>query len=46
MVIASFEIIDSRDRTRYFEEIFFIADIPQLVVLGMSFLNLEDPNVS
>ena len=46
MVIVSFEIIDSRDRIRWFEKIFFIANIPQLVVLGMSFLKLENPDIS
>ena len=46
MVIAGFEITGSRDRTRYFEKTFLIVDILQPVVLGMSFLNLRDPDVS
>ena len=46
MVIAGFEITDSRDRTRWFEETFLIADIPQPVVLGMPFLKLGNPDVS
>lgn len=46
MVIAGFEITDSADRTRYFEETFLIADIPQPVVLGMPFLKLGNPDIS
>lgn len=46
MVIAGFEVTDSLDHTRYFEETFLIADIPQPVVLGMPFLKLGNPDVS
>ncbi len=46
MVIAGFEIINSADRTRWFEETFLIADIPQLVVLDMPFLKLGNPDVN
>ncbi len=35
IVIAYFKISDSTGRTRWFEENFLIADIPQPVVLGM-----------
>ena len=44
MVIAGFEISDSADRTRWFEETILIADIPQPVVLGMPFLKLGNPD--
>lgn len=46
MVITSFEIIDNRTDIRYFKKTFFIANIPQHVVLGMHFLKLRDLNVS
>ena len=46
MVIAGFEITDSLNHTRYFEETFLIADIPQPVILGMPFLKLGDSDVS
>lgn len=46
MVIAGFEITDSADHTRWFEETFLIADISQQVVLGTPFLKLGDPNMS
>ena len=46
MIVAGFEITNSKDRTQWFEETFFIADIPQLLVLGITFLKLENLNVS
>lgn len=46
MIIAGFEITDSRDCTRWFEETFLITDMPQFVVLGMPFLKLGNPDVS
>lgn len=46
MVIADFEITDSTDYIRWFEELFFIADIPQPVVLGMPFLKQGNLDVS
>ena len=45
MVIAGFEITNNFNHTRYFEEIFFIADIPQFVVSEMPFLKLRNPDV-
>lgn len=45
MIITGFEITDSADRTRWFEEIFLIADIPHPVVLEMPFLKLGNPDV-
>lgn len=45
MVIAEFEIIDSRDRTLYFEEIFLIANIPQPIILDIPFLKLGNPDI-
>ena len=46
IVIVGFEITNSRDRTCYFKETFIIVDIPQPVVLGMSFLKLWNLDVS
>lgn len=46
VVIASFEITNSADRSCYLEETFLISDISQSVVLDMSFLKLDNPNVS
>lgn len=40
-----FEISDSTDHTRCFEETFLVADIPQPVVLGMPFLKLGNPDI-
>lgn len=39
-------MIDSPDCTSWFDETFLIADISQLVVFGMSFLKLGNPNMS
>ena len=44
--IAGFEITDSRDHTCWFKETFFIADIPQLVVLGIPFVKLGNRDIS
>lgn len=46
MVIACFKITNSIDYTRRFEKTYFIADIPQQIVLDMLFLKLKDPNIS
>ena len=46
MVIAGFEISDSKSQTWWFEEIYLIADIPQPVVLSMIFMKLGDPDIS
>lgn len=45
MIITGFEIIDSTDRTYWFEETFLITDIPQRIVLSMPFLKLDNPDI-
>ena len=45
MVVTSFSIIDKRNRVRFFEETFLMANISLEVVFGMPYLILSGANV-
>ena len=45
MVIAAFQVVDKLGHSRFFPEIFLLADISMEVVLGMPFLTLSNANV-
>ena len=46
MVLASFQVEDKLGRTRFFQELFLLADNTMEVVLGMPFLTLSNADVS
>lgn len=46
MVITSFKIINSKDYIHYFEKIFLIIDISQLVIINIFFLKLKNLDIS
>ena len=45
IVIAGFQVIDKLDKTRFFQEIFLLADTTMEVILEMLFLTLSNANI-
>lgn len=45
MVVASFSLLDSQEKVRFFVETFLLADNSIEVVLGMPFLALSNANI-
>ena len=45
IVIAGFQIQDKLERARFFQETFLVADTRMDIVLGMSFLTLNNANI-
>ena len=45
MVIAAFQVVDKFDRSRFFQETFFLADISIEVVPSMPFLTFNNVDV-
>ena len=45
IVLASFQVEDKLEKTRFFQETFLLADISMEVVLGMPFLTFSNADV-
>ena len=46
IVVIAFSVTDKANRVRFFEETFLVANISPKVVLGMSYLTLNDADVN
>lgn len=45
MVLASFQVKNKFDQSRFFQEIFLVVDISIAIILGISFLIFSNTNV-